>query len=715
MTSMNLCWGAPVGLNVSYGLNFSRNGQSTQLVTSNTCINVTGLNSSISYSFFVFAVAGDNMTIGDSVTITAFTKPGAVTSPSASNVTTTSIRPCWVAPVGGNVSYSVNFSSNGQSTQLITNNTCINVTGLNSATSYSFIVIAVAGNNMTLGDSVTITAFTKPGAVTSPSASNVTTTSIRLCWVAPVGGNVSYSVNFSSNGQSTQLITNNTCINVTGLNSATSYSFIVIAVAGNNMTLGDSVTITAFTKPGPVTSPYASNVTMTSMNLCWGAPVGLNVSYGLNFSRNGQSTQLFTSNTYINVTGLNSSISYSFFVFAVAGDNMTVGDSVTITAFTKPGPVTSPYASNVTMTSMNLCWGAPVGLNVSYGLNFSRNGQSTQLVTSNTCINVTGLNSSISYSFFVFAVAGDNMTVGDSVTITAFTKPGPVTSPYASNVTMTSMNLCWVAPVGLNVSYGLNFSRNGQSTQLFTSNTCINVPGLNSSISYSFFVFAVAGDNKTVGDSVTITAFTKPGAVTSPSASNVTTTSIRLCWVVPVGGNVSYSVNFSSNGQSTRLITNNTCINVTGLNSATSYSFIVIAVAGNNMTLGDSVTITAFTKPGPVTSPYASNVTMTSMNLCWVAPVGLNVSYGLNFSRNGQSTQLFTSNTCINVPGLNSSISYSFFVFAVAGDNKTVGDSVTITAFTSFYSSLPLVSNPWKLNSPSSFQQPQESICGYYS
>ncbi|XP_039592732.1 receptor-type tyrosine-protein phosphatase beta-like isoform X10 [Polypterus senegalus] len=681
-TSIFLCWVAPLGGNVFYGVNFSNSGQAQQLVTNRTCIDVTNLNSATSYSFTVFAVAGDNTTFSDSATITAFTRPGPVTSPIVTNVTTTSIFLCWVAPLGGNVSYGVNFSNSGQSQQLVTNHTCINVTNLNSATSYSFTVFTVAGDNTTISDSATITAFTRPGPVTSPTVTNVTTTSTFLCWVAPVGGNVSYGVNFSNSGQTQQLLTNQTCINVTNLNSATSYSFTVFAVAGDNTTVSDSTTITAFTRPGPVTSPTVTNVTTTSVFLCWVAPLGGNVSYGVNFSNSGQAQQLVTNRTCINVTNLNSATSYSFTIFAVAGDNTTISDSSTITAFTRPGPVTSLTVTNVTITSIFLCWVAPLGENVSYGVNFSNSGQMQQLVTNHTCINVTNLNSATSYSFTVFAVSGDNTTISDSATITAFTKPGPVTSPTVTNVTTTSIFLCWVAPFGGNVSYRVNFSNSGQTQQLLSSRTCINVTSLNSATSYSFTVFAVAGDNTTVSDSATISAFTKPGSVTSPTVTNVTTTSIFLCWVAPLGGNVFYGVNFSNSGQAQQLVTNRTCINVTNLNSATSYTFTVFAVAGDNTTISDSATITAFTKPGPVTSLTFTNVTTTSIFLCWVAPLGGNVSYGVNFSNSGQTQQLVTNRTCINVTNLNSATSYSFTVFAVAGDNTTVSDSTTITAFT---------------------------------
>ncbi|KAG2463327.1 PTPRJ phosphatase, partial [Polypterus senegalus] len=435
-------------------------------------------------------------------------QPGPVTSPTVTNVTTTSIFLCWVAPLGGNVFYGVNFSNSGQAQQLVTNRTCINVTNLISATSYSFTVFAVAGDNTTVSDSATITAFTKPGPVPSPTVTSVTTTSIFLCWVAPLGGNVSYGVNFSNSGQAQQLVTNRTCINVTNLNSATSYSFTVFAVAGDNTTVSDSATITAFTKPGPVISPTVTNVTTTSIFLCWVAPLGGNVSYGVNFSNSGHTQQLLTNQTCINVTNLISATSYSFTIFAVAGDNTTISDSSTITAFTKPGPVTSPTVTNVTTTSIFLCWVAPLGGNVSYGVNFSNSGQTQQLVTNHTCINVTNLNSATSYSFTVFAVAGDNTTISDSVTITAFTSPGPVISPTVTSVTTSSIFLCWVSPLGGNVSYGVNFSISGQTEQLLTNQTCLNVTNLNSSTSYSFTVFAVAGDNTTISDSATITAFT---------------------------------------------------------------------------------------------------------------------------------------------------------------------------------------------------------------
>ncbi|XP_039598477.1 receptor-type tyrosine-protein phosphatase eta-like [Polypterus senegalus] len=83
--------------------------------------------------------------------------------------------------------------------------------------------------------------------VISPKASNVTTASIFLCWVAPLGRTISYGVNISNSGQSKQLVTDNTYINVTNLDPATFYSFVIFAVAGDNVTAGDSATITAFT------------------------------------------------------------------------------------------------------------------------------------------------------------------------------------------------------------------------------------------------------------------------------------------------------------------------------------------------------------------------------------------------------------------------------------------------------------------------------------
>ncbi|XP_069053833.1 receptor-type tyrosine-protein phosphatase eta [Lepisosteus oculatus] len=171
-----------------------------------------------------------------------------------------------------------------------------------------------------------------PGSITNLTASNITTSSLLLRWIAPSGNVGSYRVEVS--GPTAQSLTVSTSsFQITGLIPGSNYSLQVVAVAADNVTVGASVSITTFTVPGPVINLTASNITTSSLLLSWTAPSGNVGSYRVEVS--GPTAQSLTvSTSSVQITGLSPGSNYSLHVVAVAADNVTEGSPVSITTFT---------------------------------------------------------------------------------------------------------------------------------------------------------------------------------------------------------------------------------------------------------------------------------------------------------------------------------------------------------------------------------------------
>ncbi|RLV62638.1 hypothetical protein DV515_00019101, partial [Chloebia gouldiae] len=122
------------------------------------------------------------------------------------------------------------------------------------------------------------------------------------------------------------------------------------------------------------------------------------------------------------ITGLIPGTPYNFTVFAVAADNETEGEGSPIHLYTKPSPVFDLEAETIGVTSVTLKWGVNDSASNTYMYRIEVvNGTSDRLLenlTSNeTKAEITGLIPGTLYNFTVFAVAVDNETEGEGLSI----------------------------------------------------------------------------------------------------------------------------------------------------------------------------------------------------------------------------------------------------------------------------------------------------------
>uniref|UniRef100_A0A8C5TSU3 Receptor-type tyrosine-protein phosphatase eta n=1 Tax=Malurus cyaneus samueli TaxID=2593467 RepID=A0A8C5TSU3_9PASS len=429
------------------------------------------------------------------------------------------------------------------------------------------------------------------------------------------------------------------------------------------------VVVLPFTEPSPVLDLKAEYVGVTSVILTWVMNDSASDSYTYRIQIvNGTSGKDLTSNdTKAEITELIPGTMYNFTVFAVAADNETEGEGdsyfciqVLVLLFTEPSPVLDLKAEYVGETSVNLTWSvgnATSGL-YTYRIQFENGTSGKNLTSNDTKAQITGLIPGTKYNFTVFAVAADN-TTGEGVSIDLYTSKETV---LFISKQMCSPFLLWVSDFFLFLFLLLSFSCSCRLTGF-------------------------------------VLPFTEPSPVLDLKAEYVGVTSVILTWVMNDSASDSYTYRIQIvNGTSGKdLTSNDTKAEITELIPGTMYNFTVFAVAADNETEGEGgfiflytmsgdvvVVVLPFTEPSPVLDLKAEYVGVTSVILTWVMNDSASDSYTYRIQfENGTSGKDLTSNdTKAEITELIPGTMYNFTVSAVAADDKTEGEGVSIDLYT---------------------------------
>ncbi|NXY60470.1 PTPRJ phosphatase, partial [Callaeas wilsoni] len=360
--------------------------------------------------------------------------------------------------------------------------------------------------------------------------------------------------------------------------------------------------------------------------------------------------------------------------------------------FTEPSQVLDLKAEYIGVTSVNLKW--VVNDNTSdpytYRIEFV-NDTKKNLTFNDTKAEITNLTPGTLYNFTVFAVAADNETEGEGSSIDLYTRPSPVLDLEAEYIGVTSVILKWV--VNDNASdpytYRIQFVNGTPVPHLTFNGTKAEITELIPGTMYNFTVFAVAADNETEGEGASIDLYTRPSPVLDLEAEYIGVTSVILKWVVNDNASDPYMyrigvVDGTNDTPVKNLTFNDTKAEITNLTPGTLYNFTVFAVAADNETEGEGVSIDLYTRPSPVLDLEAEYIGVTSVILKWV--VNDNASdpytYRIQFVNGTPVPHLTFNGTKAEITELIPGTLYNFTVSAVAADNETEGEGASIDLYT---------------------------------
>ncbi|NWS28960.1 PTPRJ phosphatase, partial [Polioptila caerulea] len=213
--------------------------------------------------------------------------------------------------------------------------------------------------------------------------------------------------------------------------------------------------------------------------------------------------------------------------------------------FIGPSLIYNLTAESIGVTSVTLKWvvnGSTLGP-YTYRVEVVSGTPVKNLTLSDTKAEIAELLPGTLYTFTVFAVAADDETEGEGVSIAQYTRPSQVVDLEAESIGVTSVTLQWVVNDNASDSYSYRVEVvNGTSVRNLTFNeTKAEIAELLPGTLYTFTVFAVAADDETEGEGVSIALYTRPSLIYNLTAESIGVTSVTLKWAVNGSDSGSYT------------------------------------------------------------------------------------------------------------------------------------------------------------------------------
>ena len=468
------------------------------------------LKSNNTYTFTVKAQNGDSLETSQGATGNNKTLPNIPGTPSYASVSSSTLTVNWSAHAEGADTYKVERATSSQSYVQVASGvagTSYNATATPNTTWY----FRVRGTNSS-GDgpySASSSQLMYPAAPSTPTYTNVTTSTLTVNWTAPSGGADSYKVERATSSQVYAQIAGgvtNTSTSDTGLASSTTYFYRVRATNG----IGDggySASSSVITNgevqdtepPTPASSTWAS------------IPAAL--------STTSISMRITTS-----TDASSSPVSYLFtYSSSCSVDNGTGGTSSTWQ---------SDSAYTDTILDINKCYSYTAKARDSAGTP----NQTTSTATS---------------SAYTYAATPSAPTLGSPTTstlaITNNQNGNPSNTTFAVQVTSTSPTDSnwdgkWVDSTGA-----------ATSTVVWMSDATLDtivVKNLAANNQYTFTVKAKNGDSIETSQGATGSGTTVPNIPGTPTYASVSSSTLTVNWTAPTGGATTYKVERATSSES---------------------------------------------------------------------------------------------------------------------------------------------------------------------
>lgn len=499
-------------------------------------------------------------------------------------------------------------------------------------------------------------------------------------------------------------------------------------------------TATAPIAPSSLAAVAASS---SQINLTWSDnsnnETGFRIERSPDNSNWGEIATAGSSVTSYQNTGLTGSTTYYYRVRAynAAGSSAytsTVNATTQAPPLTIPAAPSSPSASAVSSTQINLSWtdnsNNETGFSIERSPNNSTWAEITTVGSNITSYQNTGLAASTMYYYRVRAYNGAGNSSYTS-TANATTQAPPATipaapsNPSASAVSSTQINFSWTDnsnnETGFRIERSPNNSTWAEITTVGANITSYQNTGLTASTLYYYRVRAYNGaGNSAYTSSVNATTqappVTIPTAPSNPAASAVSSTQINFSWADNSNNETGFRIERSPNNSTWTEITtvgsNITSYQNTGLTASTLYYYRVRAYNGaGNSGYTSSVNATNQAAAVPPSSPsnLAANATNPStISLTWNDNSNNETGFEIQREHTSLSTWVTVTTVAANATSYtHSGLSETWPGYRVRAVNATGSSSFSNEALApaklrivnNLYSTTPTSGNDWyKLN-----------------
>ena len=435
----------------------------------------------------------------------------------------------------------------------------------------------------------------------------------------------------------------------------------------------------------------------TQTNLTWNNPASSVGITGYKIFRNNVQVGASPTNSFSDA-GLAPKTSYAYKISAYdasghESSQSSVVSVLTLADTTKPTVPEGLSSGEITMSEINLNWGASTD-NVSVtGYNIYRNGNKVGTSDTTTCHD-SGLVPETTYTYKISAYDAAGNESGQSTSIAPKTSsdsqaPTAPNNVNAQAVSMTQINLTWNASTDNVAVAGYNIHRNGNKIGTSTS-TSYNDTGLSASTSYTYKISAYDAKNNESAESSSAQATTnsdtqKPTVPAGLTATPISMTEIDLSWSASADNVGAAGYKIFRNG--TQIGTATTVsYKDSGLVKSTSYSYAVVSydAAGNQSAQTPAVvaaTLADTQKPTVPGNLTATPVSMSEINLSWSASTDNTGIAGYNVYRNGEKIKTMEEIT-FKDSGLVQNTAYRYSVSAIDGDGNESDQTAEVLATT---------------------------------
>ncbi|XP_054834869.1 tenascin-X isoform X2 [Eublepharis macularius] len=572
-------------------------------------------------------------------------------------------------------------------------------------------------------------------------ASEITKDSVRLSWRVPTGNFDSFVIQFKdAEGRSQVLPVEGAFREVTVPSLAPSrrYRFNLYGIADRKR-LGpvskDVTTASWVEEPLPLPEPVlgdllVSDATSNSVRLSWTVPTGTFDSFLIQYQDpegNSQALPVGRDSLEVTVPNLVPSQRYKFDLYGISGPQRL--GPVSADATTAPSQGTKVFqpslgelsASDATSNSVRLSWTVPTGRFNSFQVQFKDaegKPQALPVEGSSRQVTVPNLSPSRKYKFNLYGIFerkryGPISTEALTAPATASREERVPVEPslgelLVSDVTSDSAVLSWTVPTGSFDSFLVQFKDTEGKLQVLPVDGGfhkVTISNLAPSHRYKFNLYGVSGRKRSgpvSTDATTAATATSPKVTTERvtiqlsleqlTASDITSDSLRLSWIVPTGNFDSFLVQYrDAEGKLQSLPAEGAfrTLVIPNLEPSQRYKFNLYGISGNKR-LGplsvDAVTASQMEKPTPplrLGELSADNIMPSSLDLSWNVEAGNFDSFIIQYRDAEDQTQALPIDGVLrsfHVHDLVPSHSYKFNLYGISG-RKRLGP-VSIEALT---------------------------------